>query len=174
MNTYKYFLLIICLLLCYNFSFAQSPSIYGSDGEYLDSYNKNKYDPNSISNPYGIYGSRYSPKSINNPYGKYGSPYSSHSATNPYGKINSPRLYSGDEYLGKVNKNKYDPESISNPYGTYGSPYSPKSVNNQYGTYGSPYSSKSAKNSYGTGEILNNHNKTNDYINPLNLNNRTS
>lgn len=44
----------------------------------------NRYDPDSINNPYGQYGSRYSPDSIRNPYGKYGSRYSPDSATNPY------------------------------------------------------------------------------------------
>jgi hypothetical protein len=44
----------------------------------------NKYDPLSVSNPYGEYGSKYSPTSINNPCGGYGSKYSPLSATNPY------------------------------------------------------------------------------------------
>lgn len=55
-----------------------------SDGKYLGNLNANRYDPNSVSNPYGQYGSRYSPDSINNPYGQYGSRYSPKSATNPY------------------------------------------------------------------------------------------
>jgi len=64
--------------------FAQSPEIYSSDGKYLGNLNSNPYDPNSISNPYGIYGNPYSPDSINNPYGKYGNPYSPYSPHNPY------------------------------------------------------------------------------------------
>lgn len=66
--------------------FAQSPSIYSRDGKYLGNLNSNRYDPNSVSNPYGRYGSKYSSDSINNPYGRYGSEYSSDSANNPYGK----------------------------------------------------------------------------------------
>lgn len=58
--------------------------IYGSDGTYLGRLNSNRYDPESVSNPYGRYGSRYSPTSINNPYGAYGSAYSPSSAVNPY------------------------------------------------------------------------------------------
>ena len=66
-------------------SHAQSPSIYDSQtGEYLGNLNNNKYDPNSVSNPYGQYGSKYSSQSINNPYGEYGSPYSNKSVNNPY------------------------------------------------------------------------------------------
>ncbi len=52
--------------------------------KYLGNLNSNRYDPNSVVNPYGRYGSPYSADSINNPYGQYGSPYSSNSANNPY------------------------------------------------------------------------------------------
>jgi hypothetical protein len=45
-----------------------SPKIYTPDGEYRGNLNGNKYDSNSISNPYGRYGSKYSTESINNPY----------------------------------------------------------------------------------------------------------
>jgi|TARA_Y100000034_G_C6552033_1_gene238530 hypothetical protein len=61
-----------------------SPRIYGNDGEYLGNLNSNKYDPNSVSNPYGKHGSKYAPNSINNPYGKYGSEYSPSGVNNPY------------------------------------------------------------------------------------------
>ena len=54
------------------------------DGTYLGELNDNQFDPNSISNPYGKYGSPYSADSVNNPYGKYGSPYSNESFRNPY------------------------------------------------------------------------------------------
>jgi hypothetical protein len=58
--------------------------IYAQDGTYLGRLNANRYDPQSVSNPYGKYGSRYSATSTNNPYSAYGSPYSAQSATNPY------------------------------------------------------------------------------------------
>ena len=107
---------------------------------YLGEYNNNQYDPNSISNPYGVYGSPYSPNSVNNPYGVYGSPYSSQSANNPYA-TSAPKIYDQNgNYRGKLSANPYDPDSISNPYGTYGSPYSASSVNNPYGAR-NPYSS---------------------------------
>ena len=63
---------------------AQSPQLYSPDGTYLGNLNNNQYDPNSVANPYGRYGSSHSPNSINNPYGRYGSPYSPYSARNPY------------------------------------------------------------------------------------------
>jgi hypothetical protein len=66
--------------------------IIANDGTYLGKLSKNKYDPESVSNKYGQYGSKYSATSINNPYGKYGSKYSSESAKNPYA-TSSPKLY---------------------------------------------------------------------------------
>lgn len=60
------------------------PRIFASDGTYLGRLNANRFDPESVSNPYGAYGSRYSPTSIRNPYSVYGSPYSTMSPTNPY------------------------------------------------------------------------------------------
>ncbi len=106
---------------------------------YIGNYNTNRYDPNSVRNPYGQHGSPYSSNSVNNPYGQYGTPYGSKSATNPYA-TNAPKMYDQNgNYRGKLSANRYDPDSISNPYGRYGSPYSSDSVNNPYGT-GSPYS----------------------------------
>jgi hypothetical protein len=58
--------------------------VYAQDGTYLGRLNANRYDPESVSNPYGQYGSRYSPNSINNPDGQYGSRYSPLSPSNPY------------------------------------------------------------------------------------------
>jgi hypothetical protein len=49
---------------------AQGPIIVGPNGQYLGNLSANPYDPNSVSNPYGRFGSRYSPDSINNPYGR--------------------------------------------------------------------------------------------------------
>lgn len=77
-------------------AFADSPSIYDPQtGKYLGNLNSNRYDPNSVSNPYGRYGSPYSPDSINNPYGQYGSPYSPDSARNPYA-TNPPAIIDQD------------------------------------------------------------------------------
>ena len=72
------------VLLISGSALAQTPIIVAPDGKYLGNLNSNQYDPNSVSNPYGRYGSQYSPDSINNPYGQYGSPYSPNSPNNPY------------------------------------------------------------------------------------------
>ena len=58
--------------------------IVAEDGTYLGRLNANQFDPESVANPFGQYGSPYSPTSVNNPYSAYGSPWSPQSATNPY------------------------------------------------------------------------------------------
>ncbi|GGC61799.1 hypothetical protein [Chelatococcus reniformis] len=63
---------------------SSSPCLYSKEGKFLGHLNKNPYDPDSVANPHGRYGSPYSPDSINNPNGRYGSPYSADSANNPY------------------------------------------------------------------------------------------
>ncbi len=52
-----------------------APKLYDVNGKYLGKMSSNKYDPESISNPYGQYGNKYSPTSIYNKYGA-GNPYS--------------------------------------------------------------------------------------------------
>jgi hypothetical protein len=61
-----------------------APKIIAADGTYLGKLSANPYDPQSVSNPYGKYGSQYSPTSINNPYSQYGSAYSTMSPNNPF------------------------------------------------------------------------------------------
>lgn len=119
--------------------FALTPTIL-SAATYIGNYNTNKYESNSVNNPYGSYGSKYSSDSVNNQYGQYGSKYSNKSATNLYA-TEAPKLYDQNgNYRGKLSANKYDSESVSNPYGRYGSKYSSESINNPYGA-GSSYSS---------------------------------
>ena len=114
--------------------------------KFLGNLSTNKYDPNSISNPYGQFGSRYGDNLLN-PYSEYGSPYSSRSWRNPYATA-TPKIYSADgTYLGKLSSNRYDPESISNPYGQYGSPYG-NNIVNPYSHYRNPYSSLSWQTSF--------------------------
>jgi hypothetical protein len=66
-------------LLITTLSFADGPRLYAPDGTYLGTVNNNQYDPESVNNPYGQYGSKYAPDSIKNEYGQYGSPYSPNS-----------------------------------------------------------------------------------------------
>ena len=94
----------------------------------------NRYDPNSLSNPYGA-GSPYKVDGLMNPYSQQGSRYSNDSWRNPYA-TNPPKIYSDGKYLGELSSNRYAPDSTSNPYGQYGSRYSPDSINNPYGPHG--------------------------------------
>jgi hypothetical protein len=64
---------------------SNSPRLYNDSGQFRGNLNTNPYDPDSVANPYGRYGSPYSQDSINNPYGQ-GSPYRQDSPFNPYGR----------------------------------------------------------------------------------------
>lgn len=50
----------------------QVPKIYSDKGEYVGKFSKNRYDHESLSNPYGRYGNRYASGSLFNPYGRHG------------------------------------------------------------------------------------------------------
>ncbi len=84
----KYFFYAILIYFLHSFigvSYANPPIIVDQNtGQYLGTLSANPYDSDSVSNPYGEYGSEYSDTSINNPYGEYGSPYSDSSVNNPY------------------------------------------------------------------------------------------
>lgn len=64
---------------------SNSPKIIAPDGTYRGNLNSNEFDPNSISNEFGRYGSEFSPDSVNNEFGKYGNPFSDQ-YSNPYGR----------------------------------------------------------------------------------------
>lgn len=89
------YLVTIFLLVISLSAHADSPIIVSGDGKYLGKLNSNRYDPDSVSNPYGRYGSKYSSDSINNSHGRYGSRYSNESANNPYA-TDAPRVYGHD------------------------------------------------------------------------------
>lgn len=84
-------LLIITLVLWSSVAAAQTgpPQIYAPDGTYLGNLSSNRFDPNSVSNPFGVYGSPYG-NTINNPYSPYGSPFSPLSPNNPYAVGSGP------------------------------------------------------------------------------------
>jgi hypothetical protein len=90
--------------------------LVGSDGTFLGQLSTNSYAPESISNPYGRFGSKYSSTSIWNPYGTYGSKYSSKSPFNQY-STNPPRIFLFGKSVGYLTKNPYkinslDPEKL--------------------------------------------------------------
>ena len=80
--------IIVLLVLVYiaftNPSHA-APEIYDSQaGQYIGNLSANKFDEDSVNNPYGRYGSEYSPDSIKNPYSRWGSQYSNSSVNNEF------------------------------------------------------------------------------------------
>ncbi|HWY33801.1 MAG TPA: hypothetical protein VNX68_04095, partial [Nitrosopumilaceae archaeon] len=76
------------------------------DGQYLGKITTNKFDPDSILNKYGAYGSKYSTTSIFNKYSQYGSKYGSFSINNPY-STQPPELYLNGKLAGRVSLNKF-------------------------------------------------------------------
>lgn len=91
--------------------------LVANDGQYLGKLSSNQYNSESISNPYGSYGSQYSSTSIHNQYSNYGSPYSSLSPFNPYTST-PPAIYLHGQFYGYLSKNPYlgmnvvDPENL--------------------------------------------------------------
>lgn len=77
-------LIVALVLSAINQLPANPPVVRGSDGEYLGVLSANPYEPESISNPYGLFGSEYSPVSVKDTFGLYGSPYSNESLNNEY------------------------------------------------------------------------------------------
>lgn len=65
------------------------PQIYSPDGTYLGNLSNNCFDPDSVSNPFGVHGSPYG-NTINNPYSPYGSSFSPFSPNNPYAVGSGP------------------------------------------------------------------------------------
>lgn len=134
------YLTIFIMLIASSVSFAH---------DYLGQYGVNSYLPNSTSNQYGS-GSQYDPRSVSNPYGTYGSEYSNESANNEFA-IEAPELYDREgNYRGKLSENRYDPESVSNTFGRFGSQFSAESINNEFGA-GNKFDPDSPNNQFGYG-----------------------
>ncbi|QOJ19492.1 MAG: hypothetical protein HRU77_01540 [Gammaproteobacteria bacterium] len=133
------FLLILLILF---------PSLSHAD-EYLGQYSVNQFLPAAIANQYGA-GSQFDPRSVLNQFGEYGSRYSNQSTNNP-NATDAPRLYdSQGNYRGQLSSNQYDPESISNQFGRFGSQFSPESVHNEFGA-GNRFDPDSPNNQFGYG-----------------------
>ena len=83
-------------------------NIYSNDGKtFLGVINFNKYDPKSLANKYGTYGSQYSPQSLFNKYGIYGSQYNSQSPFNKYSNTPPVIVDKNGKVVGKLTTNKY-------------------------------------------------------------------
>lgn len=89
-----------------NFEKFLGSKIIAEDGTYLGTVSKDKYNSESISNPYNDYGSPYSAHSILNQYSNYGSPYSALSPFNPYSNT-PPHLVKNGKIISYLTINKY-------------------------------------------------------------------
>lgn len=83
-------------------------------GVYLGCLNCSQYDPDSVYNEHGSYGSSYSLNSIFNAYGEYGSRYSNESACNPYASDPPVIVDPYGRFYGRLTLNLYHPEANDN------------------------------------------------------------
>ena len=63
---------------------AAQVQLFAPNGQYLGNLNSNRFDPNSVANPFGRYGSPFSADSINNPFSQWGSQFSPNGVRNPF------------------------------------------------------------------------------------------
>lgn len=82
----------------------QESFLLAQDGQFLGMLSSNRYQPDSVMNKYGTYGSKYSTTSIFNQYGRYGSPYASYSPFNPYTST-PPQIILRGQCIGVLTKN---------------------------------------------------------------------
>lgn len=102
---YLYFLSRVRLIENYKILYQ---SYYGAiivagDGQYLGRIS-NQFDPDSIINPFGVYGSKYSLTSIWNNYCIYGGQYGMYSPFNNFA-INPPKVFKNGTFLGYLTVN---------------------------------------------------------------------
>ena len=90
--------------------------IEGGDGTFLGKLNPNRFDPESIFNRFGRYGSKFSPDSIFNRFSTFGNQLN---VLSPYSRLsaNPPRLYVKGEFVGFLTKNgnkrpRVDPDDL--------------------------------------------------------------
>ncbi len=80
--------------------------LVANDGQYLGKLSLNKFIVDSISNDFGLYGSKFSATSIKNQFSTYGSPYSSLSPFNPYTST-PPSIYLRGRKVGVLSVNNF-------------------------------------------------------------------
>jgi hypothetical protein len=94
-----------------SFLYLLDADIIASDETYLGKISFDKFEQNSIANPYGDFGSKYSELCIFNSYGVYGSRYSDLSPFNPYSQ-NPPKIFLSKNLLGYLTANSYHIQRI--------------------------------------------------------------
>lgn len=80
--------------------------LWAANGQFLGVLSSNQYDPNSICNSNGIYGSSWSNTSIRSEYGMYNSEYGIYSPYNPY-SVQPPAIVFQNQIVLVVTRNRY-------------------------------------------------------------------
>ncbi len=89
--------------------------LFAEDGTYLGKLTTNQFDPDSIFNQFGVYGSQFSATSIWNRFGVYGSQFSSQSPFNDFTST-PPYIKTIDgKIVGRLTTNRFIAGAIS-PY----------------------------------------------------------
>lgn len=80
--------------------------LWAANGQFLGVLSSNQYDPNSICNPKGIYGSSWSATSIQAEFSMYGSEYGVYSPYNLY-SVQPPVIVFQNQIVLVVTRNPY-------------------------------------------------------------------
>lgn len=97
------------------FAVAEYPLyLYSNDGRtFLGKLTTDKYDSESISNPYGNYGSKYSDTSIFYKYGDYGSNYGEESVFYKYASEPPIIVDSNGKFIAYLTANEYNDDGVT-------------------------------------------------------------
>ncbi len=79
-------------------------SVFAANGQFLGVINDNPFDPNSLCNPFGNYGSKFSASSIWNQFGDYGSNFATYSAFNNFTST-APVIFANTQALAFLSSN---------------------------------------------------------------------
>jgi hypothetical protein len=88
-----------------SFESLEGAIIMAKDGQFLGKITTNEFDPNSLLNEFGKYGSEFSATSIFNSFSHYGSEFSNLS---PYNEFTStpPSIFKGNKFIAYLTVNK--------------------------------------------------------------------
>lgn len=78
--------------------------LLAQDGTFLGNINDDPFDPDSLANPFGTYGSTFGSDSIWNQFGNYGSEFATYSPWNEF-SFNPPGIYIDQAFYGYLTAN---------------------------------------------------------------------
>lgn len=88
------------------FESLEGAKIYAADSTFLGTISRNSHSPDSLSNPYSVYGNAFNVGSLFNQYGQYGNPFSLLSPFNQYSRT-PPRIVRGQEVVAYLTVNEW-------------------------------------------------------------------